>query len=143
MGQWGFTDAIARMTGIVAAHGPGSELINLYAAIPSVHVCFAVLTGAAMARLTGSRAARVAWRAYPLIVALIVVATGNHYLTDVVLGALTAAVSMGLARRVTAGRVAGRVGTTAGLIGTPRRSPVPDPRSALEQGAAPFNRLVP
>jgi membrane-associated phospholipid phosphatase len=46
-----------------------------------------------MARLVQARAAKLAWSLYPLVIVFAVVATGNHYLIDVLLGALTAAAS--------------------------------------------------
>jgi membrane-associated phospholipid phosphatase len=55
-----------------------------------------------MARLTRRRPARVAWRLYPLLITFVVVATGNHYLTDVFLGALTAGASWLIASRLLA-----------------------------------------
>jgi PAP2 superfamily len=100
MPQWGFADPVRQLTGIDAEHGPGSVLVNAYAAIPSMHVCCALLTGWSMAALTERGAHRLLWRLYPLAVALVVVVTGNHYLLDIVLGALTAAVSAALAGAV-------------------------------------------
>jgi PAP2 superfamily len=97
MPQWGFADPIRQLTGIDAEHGPGSVLLNAYAAIPSMHVCFALLTGCSMARLTGRPALRALWRLYPPAIALVVVVTGNHYLTDIVLGTLAAGASLVLA----------------------------------------------
>jgi len=102
MPEWGFTDSIRQFTGITVEHGPGSALLNLYAAIPSMHVCFALMIGWPMARLVRSRWARIAWRLYPLFVSFVVIATGNHYLVDVLLGALTAAISALLAARLLA-----------------------------------------
>jgi membrane-associated phospholipid phosphatase len=90
MPAWGFTDPVGQLTAIAAGRGPGSSLLNLYAAIPSMHVCFALMTGATMRRSVRRRAARLAWGAYPAVIAIVVVVTGNHYLTDVVLGAMTA-----------------------------------------------------
>jgi membrane-associated phospholipid phosphatase len=90
MPEWGFTDSIQQFTGITVEKGPGSALLNLYAAIPSMHVCFALMVGWPMSRLVKHRPARIAWRLYPLFITFVVIATGNHYLTDVVLGALTA-----------------------------------------------------
>ena len=49
-----------------------------------MHVCFALLIGWPMARLVSRRPAKIAWRLYPLWISFVVVATGNHYLTDVV-----------------------------------------------------------
>jgi hypothetical protein len=93
MPQWGFADPVRQLTGIDAERGPGSVLVNAYAAIPSMHVCFALLTGWSMATLTPRRALRMVWRLYPLAIMLVVVVTGNHYLVDIALGALTAGVS--------------------------------------------------
>ena len=53
-----------------------------------MHVCFAVMIGWPMVRLvTRTGAAKVAWGLYPLLITFVVVATGNHYFTDVFLGA--------------------------------------------------------
>jgi membrane-associated phospholipid phosphatase len=93
MPQWGFTDPIRQLTGVDAERGPGSILLNAYAAIPSMHVCFALLTGWSMSALSERRAVRFLWRLYPLAITAVVVVTGNHYLLDVLLGALTAGVS--------------------------------------------------
>jgi membrane-associated phospholipid phosphatase len=102
MPEWGFTDSIRNFTGITFDKGPGSAFLNLYAAVPSIHVCFALLIGWPMARLVGSLPARIAWRLYPLVISFVVVATGNHYLTDVFLGALTAGAAAFAAKRLLA-----------------------------------------
>ena len=100
MPEWGFTDAISQFvtggTGWID-NGPAKAFTNFYAAVPSMHVCFAVIIGWSMARLVSHRPARIAWSLYPLLVTFVVVATGNHYLTDVFLGVLTAAASALLA----------------------------------------------
>jgi hypothetical protein len=90
MPQWGFADPIRALTGVDAERGPGSILLNAYAAVPSMHVCFAVLTAGSMSTLARRTASRVAWRLYPPAITLVVLVTGNHYLTDIALGALTA-----------------------------------------------------
>ena len=100
--EWGFTDSIQQFTGITMEHGAGSALLNAYAAVPSMHVCFAVMIGIPMARLVKRWWARVLWCLYPLFITFVVVATGNHYLTDVVLGALTAGASALLAKQLLA-----------------------------------------
>ena len=102
MPEWGFTDVVQQVTGITAERGSTSEFLNLYAAIPSMHVCFAMLTGASMLRFSRLWIARIAWILYPPFVALVVIATGNHYLTDVVLGAVTAGLSALFARELLA-----------------------------------------
>jgi membrane-associated phospholipid phosphatase len=76
--------------------------VNVYAAVPSMHVCFSVMTGWSMASLVRRKWARIAWRLYPLWITFVVVATGNHYFTDVFLGALTAGISALLAKKLLA-----------------------------------------
>ncbi len=100
MPEWGFTDAIKQFTGITVEHGPSSAVLNLYAAVPSMHVCFAILAGWSMVRLAARRWVKVIWALYPLLITFVVIVTGNHYLMDVFLGGLTAGVSALLAHRV-------------------------------------------
>jgi PAP2 superfamily len=104
MPEWGFTDTISQLLGTphVDGNGATSALVNIYAAVPSMHVCFAVMTGWSMARLVRRRPAKVAWALYPLWITFVVVATGNHYLLDVFLGALTAGVAALLAKHALA-----------------------------------------
>jgi membrane-associated phospholipid phosphatase len=104
MGEWHFTDAISQFLGTphIDGNGATSAFVNIYAAVPSMHVCFAVMTGGTMALLVRRRAAKVAWTLYPLWITFVVVATGNHYLTDVFLGALTAGVAALLAKQLLA-----------------------------------------
>jgi membrane-associated phospholipid phosphatase len=102
MPQWGFTDSIQQFTGVNTQQGVGGLLLNPYAAVPSMHVCVALMIGLPMSRLVHSPLARWLWRLYPLFIVLVVVVTGNHYLTDVALGALTAALSAVLAKQLLA-----------------------------------------
>ena len=71
------------------------RLYNPIAAVPSHHVAFAVVTGLGMARLARNPLVRVVGAAYPAAVALVVVATGNHYTLDVIAGA-----ALGIAARI-------------------------------------------
>jgi membrane-associated phospholipid phosphatase len=103
MPEWGFTDSISQFLGTFHVDdGPEKAFLNFYAAVPSMHVCFAVMIGWPMARLVRHWPAKVAWRMYPLWITFVVVATGNHYLTDVVLGVITAAASALLASQLLA-----------------------------------------
>lgn len=111
---FGFTDPVRRFTGLDIDHGAASVLLNPYAAVPSMHVCFALMVAVPMARLVRGRLSRLLWLAYPVLITLVVVATGNHYLADVVLGAATAGIAL-LARRP---RVAGTARTRASAIGS-------------------------
>jgi membrane-associated phospholipid phosphatase len=103
MPEWGFTDTIRQLTGVTPEYNHAtSALVNFFAAVPSMHVCFSILIGWPMSRLVRRRTFKVLWLLYPLLITFVVVATGNHYLTDVFLGAVTAAVSWMLAGRLLA-----------------------------------------
>jgi PAP2 superfamily len=93
MPEWGFTDSVAAFTGVRVENEPVSALLNLYAAVPSMHVCFALMVGWPLARLVKPRPLKVVWSLYPFLVAFVVVATGNHYFFDAFLGAMTAGLS--------------------------------------------------
>ena len=90
MPEWGFTDPVAAITGVDAESGVTAVLLNPFAAIPSMHVAFALMIGIPMSRLVRHRAAAAAWLAYPVLVSFVVVATANHWWLDAVLGAATA-----------------------------------------------------
>jgi membrane-associated phospholipid phosphatase len=95
MPEWGFVDSVADFTGIHVSHTSASlnALTNLYAAVPSMHVAFALMIGWTLARLVRWRVARVLWLLYPFLMAFVIVVTANHFIFDAVLGALTAGVS--------------------------------------------------
>jgi hypothetical protein len=67
-----------------------SALYNPYAAVPSMHVGYALIVAAALLRYGGTRTVRFGAAAYPLLVLLVIVATGNHFLFDAAAGALVA-----------------------------------------------------
>jgi len=68
------------------------HLTNQYAAMPSLHVGWALWCAWAWRRSGGNLARRFGWL-YPVGVAMVVLLTGNHYVLDVVAGALLAAFS--------------------------------------------------
>jgi hypothetical protein len=68
-----------------------SRLYNPLAAIPSLHMAFAVVTAASAIGHVGRPELQAAFAAYPPTVAVIVIATGNHYVADVVTGSLLGA----------------------------------------------------
>jgi membrane-associated phospholipid phosphatase len=95
MPEWGFVDSVSDFTGVHVSHASAtmSALLNPYAAVPSMHVAFALSIGWPLARLVRWRPGRALWLLYPFLVAFVIVATANHFILDAVLGALTAAVS--------------------------------------------------
>lgn len=102
MPEWGFTDSIAALTGQHVENESVSALLNLYAAVPSMHVCFALMIGWPVARLVKLRPLKVLFFLYPFLITFVVVATGNHYFFDAVLGALTAGLSALLSKQLLA-----------------------------------------
>ncbi|MEP7035476.1 MAG: phosphatase PAP2 family protein [Dermatophilaceae bacterium] len=67
--------------------GPAA-LANQFAAMPSLHVAWAVWVALAVViAFPSARARHLAW-GYPVLTTLVVIATGNHFLADAVAGAL-------------------------------------------------------
>ncbi|MDW5594463.1 phosphatase PAP2 family protein [Conexibacter stalactiti] len=102
MPEWGFSDTVAAFTGVRVENEPVSALLNMYAAVPSMHCCFALMIGWPMARLVKPKPLKVAWFLYPFLVMFVVVATGNHYIFDAVLGAAVAGASALLSQQLLA-----------------------------------------
>jgi hypothetical protein len=90
--EWGFFDAVSDFVG-VDHNDKVNALFNPYAAVPSMHVCFALMIGIPLSRMVKWRALKVFWRVYPLLVTFVIVATANHFLADAVLGAVTAGIA--------------------------------------------------
>lgn len=99
-----FVDTIATFTALEPDSNAVSLLVNRYAAVPSMHIGFAMMVAVPAFMLAASRPARVAWVLYPLLVLFVVVVTGNHFWLDAVAGALVAAASATVAHRLLAPR---------------------------------------
>ena len=91
-------DTIADVSGIDLEHESISRFYIPIAAMPSIHVTFAVVTGLGMAQTSSRSWVRVLGKLYTPFVAFVVFATGNHYILDGVLGAFIGAVSLRVAR---------------------------------------------
>ena len=89
----GFVDTLSEVSGLDLEHPFLLRLYNPVAAMPSLHVAFAVVTGAELAGRTESRALRAAAHAYAPLVATVVAGTANHYVLDAVAGAALGAVA--------------------------------------------------
>lgn len=79
-GWWGGDGSVPRGLG---------GLSNQFAAMPSLHVGWAVWCGVLVARFATHRVVRWLGALYPLLTTLVVLSTGNHYLLDAVAGAAT------------------------------------------------------
>jgi hypothetical protein len=90
--EWGFSDTVAHFVGEETAT-KADILYNPFAAVPSMHVAFALMIGIPAIKVIRIPALRVFWAVYPLLVTFVVVVTGNHFWLDAALGAGVAAVS--------------------------------------------------
>ena len=89
--ELGFADTVADFTGI--SESSVGALFNPFAAVPSMHVCFALMLSVPMIRMARHRWAKALWCAYAPVVTFVVIATGNHWVFDAVTGAMVAGVS--------------------------------------------------
>ncbi len=93
-----YVDVVAATHAFGSWHsGTLATAANQLAAMPSLHMAWAAWSALAVWRVfRGSRAAGLVW-AYPLITAVAVMATGNHFLLDVAAGVLTTALATWIA----------------------------------------------
>jgi membrane-associated phospholipid phosphatase len=75
-------------------------LYNPYAAMPSLHMAYAVIGGACLYYWGGHKLVRTIGIAYPIFVAVEVVATGNHFFLDLAAGVAVDACAVALVSRV-------------------------------------------
>jgi len=88
----GFIDIVAVAHSVGAwSTGVVASQANDYAAMPSLHVAWALWCTFAVWTVRRDRLARVAAAGYAALTAVVVMATANHYLLDVVGGIATAA----------------------------------------------------
>lgn len=96
----GIGDWMHQFTIFHSARNDPSNASNPYAAIPSLHSGFALVIGLLMAASVRRRSARWFWLAWDPIVCLAVVATGNHYVLDVLSGIAIVAVAWLVVRQL-------------------------------------------
>jgi len=95
-----FVDTIADASGVDLDAGLISKLYDPIAAMPSIHITYAVVTAAGIAETSESALARALALAYPPLVALVVFTTANHYVLDAIAGAALGLGALRLARRL-------------------------------------------
>jgi membrane-associated phospholipid phosphatase len=125
----GFVDSVAD-AGFGSSHGPIPA--DQYGALPSLHLAWATWVAVAGFTITRRRVPRVLFVAHPLLTAVVVVATGNHYVLDVATGVL-----LGIAAAWASGLLSRNVGLTMSFmpvqrlaaVAAPRPLPAPKPRS--------------
>jgi hypothetical protein len=98
----GFSDVVAS-TGVFGEWHSGTlaGAANQLAAMPSLHMAWATWCGVVIWRLSGKAWARALALFYPCVTCVAVLATGNHFLLDVLAGVATAALAFALVRPVT------------------------------------------
>ena len=74
-----------------------SSLYNPYAALPSMHIGYALIVAAGLLRHGRRLHVRAIGALYPPFVLLVIVATGNHFFLDAAAGALVACLAAALA----------------------------------------------
>jgi hypothetical protein len=126
-----FTDTMAAVSSWGWWGGEGSAprglggLTNQLAAMPSLHVGWALWSGWCLARYARTRKVRVLGVVYPLLTTLVVMSTANHYLVDALAGSLvviTGWMAVVAARTLRTQR--GEPSTAAARIPQPR-DPIP------------------
>jgi membrane-associated phospholipid phosphatase len=95
-----FVDTIAEVSGFDLDSGLIAKLYDPIAAMPSIHVAYAVVTATGIAETSRSPLARRLAPGYPPLVALTVLATANHYVLDAVAGAALGFTGLRLAREL-------------------------------------------
>ena len=95
---------------------PGSEAANQYAAMPSMHVGWAVLVGLVLWTSSSSWHWKSLGVLHALFTSLVVVLTANHYVLDVLIGGAMALLAWKLAANI--------------------NKPQPEPPAAVERAAA-------
>jgi hypothetical protein len=88
----GMTDTLVSNDILGAAH-LHRGLVNLYAAMPSLHVAWSCWCAAALTLALTHRLRYLAWL-YPLAMTFVVVGTANHYFVDALAGLLLAAIPL-------------------------------------------------
>ena len=86
----GYIDVVARAHALVSWHsGVLVHDADQFAAMPSLHVAWAIWSAIGIWQLTRRAVIRALAAAYPILTCFVVLGTGNHYLLDVLAGAGT------------------------------------------------------
>jgi hypothetical protein len=94
LAELGFVDTVSHSAKVNLSSDVLGSLYNPFAAVPSLHFGYALLVGVTIAVVTG----RLIALAYPLLMLLVIVATGNHFFFDAAAGALTIGAGYVIAR---------------------------------------------
>ncbi|HZO50838.1 MAG TPA: phosphatase PAP2 family protein [Gaiellaceae bacterium] len=88
----GFSDTVSSSTGLNLSSDALGALYNPIAAVPSLHFGYAAIVGAMLVAFAARPWLRAAGAIYPAVMLAVIVATGNHFFLDAVLGGVVALV---------------------------------------------------
>jgi hypothetical protein len=101
LADMGLVDTITAQTGFALDGKLTTSFYNELAAVPSLHVGFAVAIGVAVAAAVENRAAKLLALLWGPTIALAVLATGNHFVFDIAAGVAASALGYGLGKLAT------------------------------------------
>jgi PAP2 superfamily protein len=96
----GFADTVSKGAHVNLSSDMLGSLYNPFAAVPSLHFGYALLVGGAIGVLATRRWVRVLGWAYPVVMLLTIVGTGNHFFFDAASGGIVMALSFLIVRRL-------------------------------------------
>ncbi|MFI6700973.1 phosphatase PAP2 family protein [Streptomyces sp. NPDC050509] len=140
---YGFVDTMAQYssygwwgTEASAPRGLGG-MTNQYAAMPSLHVGWALWCGVLLWKHARTPLVRWLGLAYPLVITVVVMGTANHYFLDAVAGAAVMGAGALLTRPATRAVERVRIRLTAGKAPHPPQAPAQPQTSAPSQASSP------
>ncbi len=131
----GFADVVAIHHPILSwGGGTVANSADQYAAMPSLHIGWAVWVSVVTLRVKASRLGYGLALLHLAVTAVVVVATGNHYVLDVVAGGVAVALALGIewargrvVTRVRRARLARAPSLTAPPLAVPTEASLPSP----------------
>jgi len=100
--ELGFVDTITDFSQVNHDSALVKLFVNPYAAVPSMHIAFALLIAIPAFRISRYLVSRIFWALYPLLVLFVVIVTANHFWLDAAAGALVAVLAALIAHRLLA-----------------------------------------
>lgn len=101
-------------------HGLVSSLYNPYAAVPSMHIGYALIVATSLLRHGRHLLVRALGALYTPFVLLVIVATGNHFFFDAAAGALVAGLAATTSALITRPAATGRITALPAQCDPPR-----------------------
>jgi len=88
LNELGFVDTLLEVSKIDLYEGKLSKTFNPYAAVPSMHFGYSLFIGYVAFYLAPNLVIKVLGLIYPIFVLTVIVATGNHFYLDAVIGGM-------------------------------------------------------